>query len=60
MDVGLLGTLKATTALPFDIGVYAVVVGITLAVLRALGGEADADGDVDESIVPVRREEGAA
>ena len=43
VEVGLLGTLKATTALPFDIGVYAVVVGITLSVLRALGGEADTD-----------------
>ncbi len=39
--VGVLGTFKATTALPFDIGVYAVVVGLTLAILRALGAEAD-------------------
>lgn len=42
-DVGVLGTFKATTALPFDIGVYLVVVGLALAVLRALGGEGDAD-----------------
>ena len=46
VEVGVLGTLKATTALPFDIGVYAVVVGITLAVLRALGADADADAGV--------------
>ncbi len=36
-SVGVLGTFKATTALPFDIGVYLVVVGLTLAILRALG-----------------------
>lgn len=42
-SVGVLGTLKATTALPFDIGVYLVVVGLVLAILRALGGEADED-----------------
>ncbi len=35
----LLGVVKATTALPFDIGVYIVVVGITLAVLTSLGRE---------------------
>ena len=43
---GPLGTLKATSALPFDIGVYAVVVGITLAVVRALGREADDEPEV--------------
>lgn len=41
VDVGILGTLKATGALPFDIGVYLVVVGLTLALLRVLGGEED-------------------
>lgn len=41
VSVGVLGTFKATSALPFDIGVYAVVVGLTLAILRALGAEAD-------------------
>jgi multicomponent Na+:H+ antiporter subunit A len=38
-SVGVLGTFKATTALPFDIGVYLVVVGLVLAILRALGGD---------------------
>ena len=42
-SVGFLGTLKATTALPFDIGVYLVVVGLMLAILRALGRDADRD-----------------
>lgn len=42
-SVGVLGKLKATSALPFDVGVYLVVVGLVLAILRALGGEADTD-----------------
>lgn len=44
VDIPVLGTLKATTALPFDIGVYAVVVGLGLAVVRSLGAEAEAEG----------------
>lgn len=40
-EVPLLGTLKATTALPFDIGVYLIVVGLGLVVVRALGAEDD-------------------
>lgn len=47
IDLPLLGTLKATSALPFDIGVYAVVVGLGLAVVRSLGAEADIVPDVD-------------
>jgi multicomponent Na+:H+ antiporter subunit A len=42
VDVGVLGTLKATTALPFDIGVYLVVVGLALSLLRVLGDEEEA------------------
>ncbi len=37
--VPLLGVVKATSALPFDIGVYVVVVGLTAALLLSLGGE---------------------
>lgn len=37
----LLGHLKATSALPFDIGVYLVVVGLGLVILRSLGAEAE-------------------
>lgn len=44
-DVAVLGTLKATSALPFDIGVYLVVIGLTLALLRSLGAAADRDVD---------------
>lgn len=40
-DAPLLGTIKTTSALPFDVGVYLVVVGLGLGVLRTLGEEAD-------------------
>ncbi len=33
----LLGDMELTTALPFDLGVYAVVVGMTLMVISTLG-----------------------
>jgi multicomponent K+:H+ antiporter subunit A len=33
----LLGDVELTTALPFDLGVYAVVVGMTLMVISTLG-----------------------
>ena len=35
--VPVLGTVKATSALSFDVGVYVVVVGMTLAILTAFG-----------------------
>ncbi len=44
VDVPVLGTLKATSALPFDVGVYLVVVGLGLALLRSLGAAADEEG----------------
>lgn len=39
VDLPLIGTMKTTSALPFDIGVYLVVVGLMLMVLRTLGAE---------------------
>ena len=51
--VGVLGTFKATTALPFDIGVYLVVVGLALAILRALGTDADVEGEDTVMVGPV-------
>jgi len=41
IELPVLGTLKATSALPFDIGVYLVVVGLGLSIVRSLGAEAD-------------------
>lgn len=46
VDLPVLGTLKATSALPFDIGVYLVVVGLGLTLVRSLGAAADRDVDV--------------
>lgn len=41
VDVPVLGTIKTTSALPFDVGVYVVVVGLAIAVLGSLGAEAE-------------------
>ena len=41
LDLPVLGTIKATSALPFDAGVYLVVIGLVLGVLRTLGAEAE-------------------
>lgn len=38
VDVPAIGLVKATSALPFDVGVYLVVLGLVLTVLRTLGG----------------------
>ena len=40
-DLPILGTVKTTSSLPFDMGVYLVVIGLVLAVLDSLGREAD-------------------
>ncbi|WP_420452101.1 hydrogen gas-evolving membrane-bound hydrogenase subunit E [Ilumatobacter sp.] len=42
-SVPVLGTVKATTALPFDIGVFLVVVGLVVSVLDGLGSRSDDD-----------------
>jgi multicomponent Na+:H+ antiporter subunit A len=41
LDLPVLGLVKATSALPFDTGVYLVVAGLVLALLRTLGAEAE-------------------
>lgn len=45
LDLPLVGTLKATTALPFDIGVYLLVIGVVVAAFDAFGGEPGAPTD---------------
>ena len=40
-DVPVLGTVKFVTSLIFDLGVYLIVVGLVLDVLRSLGAELD-------------------
>jgi multicomponent Na+:H+ antiporter subunit A len=49
-DVPVLGHISFGTSTIFDIGVYLVVIGVVLDILRALGGEVDrqqAEADVD-------------
>jgi len=41
VELPLLGVLKATSALPFDAGVFLVVLGLVLGLLRTLGAEAE-------------------
>jgi multicomponent Na+:H+ antiporter subunit A len=52
----LIGDLHLVTSLFFDVGVYLVVVGLVLDILRSLGAEidrqaeADGEGDVDSAV----------
>ena len=41
LDLPVLGVVKLTSALAFDTGVFLVVVGLVLALLRTLGAEAE-------------------
>jgi multisubunit Na+/H+ antiporter MnhB subunit len=41
LELPVLGTVKATSALAFDIGVYLVVVGLVLMVFEAFGDDAE-------------------
>ncbi|WP_159601561.1 MnhB domain-containing protein, partial [Agromyces humi] len=45
-DVPVLGTLSIGTSTLFDLGVYLVVVGLVLDILRSLGGEVDRQEEV--------------
>ena len=42
-DIPVLGAVKLVTALFFDLGVYLIVVGLVLDVLRSLGARVDAE-----------------
>ncbi len=48
-DVPLLGDLKAVTSTGFDVGVYLIVIGLVLDVLRSLGAEVDRVGARDQA-----------
>ncbi|BDO40702.1 Na+/H+ antiporter subunit A [Cellulomonas sp. NTE-D12] len=56
----LVGDVHLVTSLGFDVGVYLVVVGLVLDVLRSLGAELDrraefGEDDVEESVPDLRR-----
>jgi multicomponent Na+:H+ antiporter subunit A len=44
-DVPVLGHVKFVSSLVFDVGVYLIVVGLVLDILRSLGAELDRLGD---------------
>lgn len=45
----ILGDIKLTSALPFDIGVYAIVIGLVLMIFEAFGDDLDDELDRVES-----------
>jgi len=53
-DLGWFGTISFSTSAIFDIGVYLIVIGVVLDVLRSLGGEVDRQYEQDsEAGAPV-------
>lgn len=53
LDLGPLGSLDVVSATVFDIGVYLVVVGLVLDVLRSLGAELDRQQESESDTVEV-------
>ncbi len=51
-ELPVLGKVKATSALPFDIGVYLVVLGLVLMAFEAFGDDLDEELDVVEPLNP--------
>jgi multicomponent Na+:H+ antiporter subunit A len=54
IDVPVLGTVKFVTALFFDLGVYLIVVGLVLDVLRSLGARVDVEATEKQAAVMAR------
>jgi multicomponent Na+:H+ antiporter subunit A len=59
ITVPVLGDVKLVTSLFFDIGVYFIVVGLVLDVLRSLGAQIDADDEDDDEDGPTEDGDGA-
>ena len=51
-DLGPFGELHLVSTLFFDIGVYLVVVGLILDILRSLGAEVDRQGEIEGNAAP--------
>ncbi|WP_407345356.1 Na+/H+ antiporter subunit A [Pengzhenrongella phosphoraccumulans] len=64
LEIPLIGTVHVVTSLFFDLGVFLVVVGLVLDVLRSLGAEIDRQGEAaraDDALAPTGRDpEGTA
>ena len=54
IDVAVLGTVKFVNALLLDLGVYMIVVGLVLDVLRSLGARVDVDLSQQQTAVASR------
>lgn len=52
LDLGILGEVHLMTTLPFDIGVFLIVVGLVLDILRTLGAEVDRHGEAEGRAAP--------
>jgi multicomponent Na+:H+ antiporter subunit A len=52
LDVPVLGHVKLVTSLLFDVGVYLIVLGLVLDILRSLGAELDRLGDPPAAPAP--------
>ncbi len=52
IDAGILGQIKIVSTLLFDIGVFLVVLGLVLDMLRTLGAEVDRQGEVAGTSAP--------
>jgi multisubunit Na+/H+ antiporter MnhB subunit len=50
LELAVIGKLKLTTVLLFEIGVAAVVIGLVAAVLAGLGQGSDVDPDAEEAL----------
>ncbi|WP_313547881.1 Na+/H+ antiporter subunit A [Corynebacterium sp.] len=46
IDIPLVGSVSLPSALIFDLGVYLVVIGLTLHILRSLGGKLDEEEEI--------------
>jgi multicomponent Na+:H+ antiporter subunit A len=51
LDVPVLGKVSMSSVLVFDVGVYLVVVGLVVGILRSLGRE-EAEGDTVDEVAP--------
>ena len=62
LEIPLIGTVHVVTSLFFDLGVFLVVVGLVLDVLRSLGAEIDRQGEAtgadDPALSPAGRDSG--
>lgn len=57
ITVPVLGDIKFVTALLFDLGIYLIVIGLVLDVLRSLGARLDVETGAGFPSGPLRRQD---